>query len=296
MFANVILAGCQKSGSTSLADYLSQHPDCLLSSPKENGFFSKAANLADVSRYARHFTSAPGQTPKALVDATTAYMPDPRIPGLLHGALGPDLKFIFILRAPATRAYSGYMHLYKRGQERRDPEAVFGGLKPDTTWAESEEMRRLARAIMAGSVSPEVYRGQYDDELWPFQYIANTAYRRQIERFETVFGPNRVLVLTFEQAVAAPAELAETMGRFLEVDPTLFPNGLPHRNATKIPTKPGLRTRLARIVKGRPNAVDVKPQPTKASPEIAASLQTLFAPETDYWSERLGQDLRAVGW
>jgi hypothetical protein len=296
LFANVFLAGCQKAGSSSFAEYLSQHPDCLLSYRKENAFFCKIAKLSDLSRYSHHFSPTPGRTPSVRVDATTAYMPDPRVPGLLRGVLGPELKFIFILRAPADRAYSGYMHLYKRGQDRRDPDTVFGGLRPDLGWAEQEELGRLARAIVAREVSPHLYRSRYDNELWPYQYLANTAYRRHIERFEAVFGTDRVLVLTFEQAVAAPAELAATMGRFLDVDPACFPDGLPHRNATKIPTTPGLRTRIARIVKGRPNAVDVRPLPTKASPEIAASLKALFAPETDYWSDRLGQDLRASGW
>ncbi|NBB15643.1 sulfotransferase [Caulobacter sp. SLTY] len=296
MFANVFLAGCQKAGSTSLAEYLSRHPDCLLSHRKENAFFSKLEKLSDLSRYGRHFIPLPGQTPKVRVDATTAYMPDVRVPGLLRGALGPDLKFIFILRAPAARAYSGYMHLYKRGQDRRDPEAVFGALRPDLAWAEQEELGRLARAINAGEVSPHLYRSRYDNELWAFQYLANTAYRRHVERFEGVFGAERVLVLTFEQSLAAPAELAATLGRFLDLDPSGFPEGLPHRNPTRLPVKPTLRNRLARIVKGRPNVVDVRPQPALASPEIAASLRDLFASETDYWSDRLGQDLRAQGW
>jgi hypothetical protein len=296
LLPNVFLAGCQKSGSTSLAEYLSAHPDCLLSTPKENAFFSRATNLQDLSGYHGAFSSPGAARPKIVVDATTENMANPRAAAFIAGALGAGVKAIFMLRAPAARAYSGFLHLYKRGHERRDPGAVLLDLTDDPETAERIELERLARALVERQITPEPYRRKYDDYLWCFRYVANTYYRRQIARYEAAFGSGNVLVLAMEEAIADPERLRRTLSEFLDLDPKSFPAGLPHENVTRLPEQPSLRSRIARIVKGRPNAVDVVPVSTKADPRISEALKRLFQEETRYWSERLGADLSALGW
>ncbi|MDQ0463123.1 hypothetical protein QO010_000871 [Caulobacter ginsengisoli] len=293
---NVFLAGCQKSGSTSLAEYLSAHPDCLLSNPKENAFFSKATNLENLGGYTTSFTGGGSPHPRVILDATTENMANPRAAAFIAGALGTDVKLIFMLRAPAARVYSGYLHLYKRGHERREPGAVLADLGGDQDQAEQTELRRLARALVERRISPEPYKRRYDDYLWSFRYIANTGYRRQVARYEAQFGAANVLVLTLEDALRSPEAMRGQLSRFLDLDPSGFPTALPHENPTSLPEQPSLRSRIARIVKRRPNAVDVIPVPVKADPAIARALTELFRGETQYWSERLGADLAKMGW
>lgn len=293
---NVFLAGCQKSGSTSLAEYLSAHPDCLLSFPKENAFFSKATNLQDLGDYTTAFFRRGSLRPKVIIDATTENMANPRAAAFISGVLGTDMKAIFMLRAPAARAYSGYLHLYKRGHERREPAAVLTGLGDDPDEAERIELRRLAQALVARRITPEPYQRKYDDYLWCFRYVANTYYRRQIARYEAEFGAANVLVLTMEGALRAPEVMRNQLSNFLDLDPSGFPAVLPHENPTSLPDHPSLRSRIARVVKRRPNAVDVMPVPVKAESALAQGLTELFRGETAYWSERLGTDLSEWGW
>lgn len=296
LLPNLFLAGCQKSGSTSLAEYIAAHPACSLSTPKENAFFSRATNLQDLPRYERAFL--PGADPNAryVIDATTENMANPRAAHFIVGALGAGLKAIFMLRAPTARAYSGFLHLYKRGHERRDPEEVLLGLGEDPIRAEHLEQARLARALVEHRITPEPYQRRYDDYLWSFRYVANTYYRRQIAEYETAFGRDNVLVLIMERAIRTPDVLRKRLSDFLDIDPSGFPAGLPHENKTRIPQQPSLRSRIARIVKGRPNAVDVVPVSTRPSPRIVEALYPLFHDERTYWSEQLGVNLADFGW
>lgn len=292
---NLFIPGAQKSGSTSLASFIGAHRQCLLSEPKENGFFCRADNLADLDLYRSFFQSAEGEAPRIVADATTAYMPDPKLPRLIAAFAPTDPKFIFILRSPAARTYSAYLHLYKRGHERRRPEAVFLGLGSHWSEAVAEEQRRLAEALHAGLLAPDAYRPQYDDFLWAYRYLGNSAYREQIERYEATFGPERVLTLCFEAAIADPAALKRRLADFLDVDEAGFADALPRENTTKLP-KPTLRARVARVVKHKAKARDIEPVPLKPEPEIAEALKPLFVEETAYWSERMGMDLPALGW
>lgn len=296
LLPNVFLAGCQKSGSTSLAEYIAAHPACLLSTPKENAFFSRATNLQDLARYQRAFLPDANPQASVIVDATTENMANPRAAHFIVGALGSGLKAIFMLRAPTARVYSGFLHLYKRGHERRDPEDVLLGLGEDPIRAEHIEQARLARALVEHQITPEPYQRRYDDYLWSFRYVANTYYRRQIAEYETAFGSENVLVLIMERAISNPEVLRQRLSRFLDVDPAGFPDRLPHENKTRLPQHPTLRSRIARLVKGRPNAVDVVPVPTKPSPAIVEALRPLFGEETAYWSDRLDVNLADFGW
>lgn len=91
---NVILAGAQKSGTSSLFDCLAAHPHCLASNPKEPTFFSREANLADLSSYARCF-DAQGATgdPSVIFEGSTSYMAEVYAPKRIRRALGPNVRF-----------------------------------------------------------------------------------------------------------------------------------------------------------------------------------------------------------
>src|SRR5260221_5784055 len=84
---NTILAGAQKSGTTTLCRFIDAHPHCRVSEPKEPNFFSRAANLPRVEAYGRYFQTA---TPahRVLVDGTTTYMADPAIAPRIREVLG----------------------------------------------------------------------------------------------------------------------------------------------------------------------------------------------------------------
>jgi hypothetical protein len=97
MRVNFVVAGAQKSGTTSLYHYLSQHPDIQMSKIKETHFFddddffkSKPINY---SAYHQYFL--PAQNKKLLGEATPIYMYWTECAKRMY-EYNPDLKIILI--------------------------------------------------------------------------------------------------------------------------------------------------------------------------------------------------------
>ena len=127
----LLIPGAQKCGSTALAHYLSLHPGCSLSSPKEPTFFSRLNNLDNLESYSAHFDDAKPGT--LLFEASTGYLFESYVPGRIARSLlplKPDLKMLIILRRPADRVISAFLHLRKRMDDKRSLQEVLGQL-PD---------------------------------------------------------------------------------------------------------------------------------------------------------------------
>jgi hypothetical protein len=122
MLANLILGGSQKSGTSSLYEYLAQHPDIAVSKPKEPTFFSLEKNLDKLPEYDKVF----GYTPKPhrdytyFMEASTAYLNEEYVPERISAVLGENVKFIFIVKEPVERTISAFWHTYKRFDELRN--------------------------------------------------------------------------------------------------------------------------------------------------------------------------------
>lgn len=159
------IIGAQKAGTTSLAFLLDQHPQIALSTPKEPNFFGAKWDRS-LDWYRACF---PDATPAAVfLDATTGYAMDrlnggaakDTIPRRIH-ELRPDARFIYVLRDPVERAYSGYWHNVRLGVETRP--------------------FRDALAANPGYVSPGCYHAQLRPYL---NYFPLEAFH--LVRFETL--------------------------------------------------------------------------------------------------------------
>jgi hypothetical protein len=113
-----LILGAPKAGTTSLADWLSKHPDVFFPHIKEPGFFgyagqshnSRQRGIAPYatfwSEYLKLFNDAkPGQMAG---EATTYYFHFYQSPGLIKAML-PDAKLVVVLRNPIERIYSHYL-------------------------------------------------------------------------------------------------------------------------------------------------------------------------------------------
>lgn len=126
---NIYLIGAQKSGTTTLAYLLSQHPDLCLSNPKETHFFSHNWDKG-IAWYQEKFADDSA----VCIDASTTYamapLSEPRnsvgfkkcftsVPQRIY-SVNPNAKFIYLLRDPVERTYSGYWHYFARGVETQE--------------------------------------------------------------------------------------------------------------------------------------------------------------------------------
>jgi len=162
VLANLLIVGVQKAGTTSLHDYLSQHPEICGCMPKEPGFFAKHENredrrrllantvtLADmpyasVAEYAATF--ADGSRARWRLDSSTPYFQSDFARQQIR-RLQPAARVVICLREPTARAYSAYNWAVKEGwetaptfeaaldleDERRDQGYWFSYLYTDTS-------------------------------------------------------------------------------------------------------------------------------------------------------------------
>ncbi|MBT6133600.1 MAG: hypothetical protein HOH53_11040 [Flavobacteriales bacterium] len=119
---NLIIAGVNKAGTTSMHNYLSAHPDVCGADVKETFFWNRVEDWNNVrlDDYLKHFNH---QGEKIILESTPRYFHD--IAGnlkYLDQYLGTDLKIILLLRDPVKRLHSFYKYK-KRGLEIPDGES-----------------------------------------------------------------------------------------------------------------------------------------------------------------------------
>ena len=103
-----LIIGCQKSGTTALKYYISQHPDIWM--PKDELHFFDQRYKKGMKWYLSHFN----RPEKCVGEKTPAYIFFPTIPKHMR-QMNKDLKLIVLLREPVSRAYSEYMMQHLKG-------------------------------------------------------------------------------------------------------------------------------------------------------------------------------------
>jgi hypothetical protein len=279
---NFFIVGVGKAATTSLCDYVGQHPDVFVSPVKEPHFFSRAdprltPAVRDESEYLRLFEGARHE--RVLVDASVSYFWDPPSAELIKRAV-PDAKALVALRAPAARAYSHYWHAVRYGAE---PRSFLTALE--------DELAGRRPVHNGRRVEPYIRRGRYLEGL---------------RRFRSVFSED-LLVVLLDDIAAHPRGEIRRVFRFLELD--LEPAetidlrssnefALPrNRLAARVLNSPSLR-RLARgIVAGRFRGraeralLSSSARPAPMDAEAERLLAAAYADERDELERFLGRPL-----
>lgn len=101
----LILAGTEKSGTTSVYQYLSAHPSVAPSARKETDYF-RSPSPHSLAAYEALF---PGTAPGLLrMEASPGYLAESHLAAPAIAALIPDAKLLFILRDPIDRLLSSF--------------------------------------------------------------------------------------------------------------------------------------------------------------------------------------------
>ncbi len=116
MKVNAMIIGAGRSGTTSLYEYLRQHPAVSFSITKELHYFSIPELYA---RGAAYFHSLfPAAKDKTNITADTYLLMDLDAPQRIK-SYNPAMKFIILLREPVTRAYSNFNYSVNYGHEKK---------------------------------------------------------------------------------------------------------------------------------------------------------------------------------
>jgi hypothetical protein len=195
---NFMLVGAAKSGSSTLASGLSQHPDVYISTMKEPHFFSGIDSLVNTTEdylalYNEH------KNEKAIGEASTSYLFIPETASKIVNVLG-KIKILIILRNPVARAYSNWFHMsqHKNIENLSFEDAL-----------SFEEERNLNKEAL---------------DYWPgLMYFRTGLYFQQVKRYFDKFGRENVKVIIFERFIANPNEEWKKIYKFLGVDDTFVP-------------------------------------------------------------------------
>ena len=115
MLPSFLILGAQRAGTSSLYNYLRQHPSLRLPRKKEMHFFD-LYYMRGLKWYARQFPAFVFNRTKKTGEATPYYLFHPAVAERVANAL-PNVKLIALLRDPTVRAFSHFQMSVFKGNE-----------------------------------------------------------------------------------------------------------------------------------------------------------------------------------
>lgn len=192
---NALIIGVQKGGTSSLFNWLAQHPD-VYGPPaakdfpffSDDDFFSRGLDF-----YSSFFPNANGSNIVLAGDVHLIYYTDT---AKRLKSFNPDLKLILALRNPVDRAFSAYQFNRKRGLENQS-----------------------FRHAINIEIKPESHgRGR------EFNYIDHGFYDRQIKEYQDEFSDAHLKIVLFEDLINHKEKTIKDIYSFLDVDSGFMPD------------------------------------------------------------------------
>ncbi len=199
--------GAARSGTSWIAQCLSEHPQIFIPKVKELEFFNREINVfkknhifndakkcfskydkEGVRGYMKHFLEAGEDQIKG--EWSVKYLHEPEVAEKIKKEF-PNVKILVCLRNPIDRAYSQfYFAKYKQGFER------------------------CCQSFEEGF------------EKHPNFYYYNSLYYEQLKRYFDLFPLTNILVLIYEDIQKNPLKFIQKIYHFLGVDDTFVPPSL----------------------------------------------------------------------
>ena len=295
MLPNFLIIGAPKSGTTSLAYYLQQHPDVFMCPFKECCFFlaehsrlqfdgpgDRELNeriVTDISAYEQLFNTVSTET--AVGEATVWYMYAPQAATNIKRHI-PDVRIIAVLRNPVERALSSYSMTVREGRETCSLEDAL-----------AQEEQRIAAN-------------------WEFiwHYRAAGLYCEQLQRYFDIFDRSQLRVYLYEDFRTAPQDVMRDIFRFIEVDSRFQPdtairlnvsgrprvrflqNLLSGRSAVRSVSRRLLPKRVRSRIRASLYGANLAPPPS-LPPATATALHEAYAEDVAKLSVLIDRDLSA---
>lgn len=207
---NFIIIGSMKAGTTSLYDYLTQHPQIIPASKKEIHFFSNNFEMGKLW-YQSHFPPKSKIGGKIITgEASPYYLFNPFAPKRIHRLL-PNVKLIALFRNPVDRAISHYFHEVRAKRETMSLEEAM-----------VTEEKRIEEDFTR-MMKNEYYHGNIYQH---FSYKRRGIYVDQLRSYMNYFRRDRVLILCSEELFENPEEVIREVFTFLGVDNEFRPPDL----------------------------------------------------------------------
>ncbi len=206
---NFMVIGAVKAGTTSIYEYLNEHPQIYMSPIKETKFFQWDGetrkffgpldqkiyenSIKSFEDYQSLFQKVRGEI--AIGEASPSYLYNKFVPKRIYQRF-PNVKMIVILRQPTERAFSHYLHTKWLGYEPLS-----------FTEALAQEETRIKN-----NWGPS------------WHYKQQGFYYQQLKNYFSVFDRQQIKIYLFDDLKANSIEVIENMYSFLGVDSKFIPN------------------------------------------------------------------------
>lgn len=297
MIANTFLVGAPKCGTTSLATYLSGHPNVFVPHVKESFYWASdlkpgrhELRPGSDSAYRSLFKEADPEIHSVVIDGSTSYLRSRvAVPSIVRSNSGA--RFIAMLRNPVEVAVAFHMEQCFNGSETVQD---FG-----LAWALQEEREAASRDSS----------GLIDDQLL---YRRNARFGEQIRRFLDSVPEEQRLVILLEDLAGDPSEVYRSCLDFLGLDDDGREH-FPVVNASHVQRFPTLSrailqppagfgrpvralrremlTRDSRLARSLKSRLRVEQPRAAVDPEVRADLRQTFESEVLLLEELLERDL-----
>ncbi len=292
---NVIIAGAPKCGTTSLFDWLADHPEVGTSSVKETRYFydrgyprfNKRSNYdrQGLKGYLAYFTRCEGKNLKVILEATPHYIYQRTALEVLP-RLHPCPKIMFILRKPSDRVYSLYQFALNN----------MAVLDKPLSFADFVSMVRSGSAEL-----PE-------ERVIPRRALEHSKYVNYISQWLEKFGREKICVLLFESLREDPLAFMEQVSRCIGIDRSFWQGyAFPRRNESFRVRNQTVQRLVLRVASFVPRSIRYSPlrdlyrrlltQPLLPKSgddcEVLDALEKEFEPYNEALAELLEIDLSA---
>jgi len=198
-----LIIGVQRGGTTSLYNYLGQHPDVAPATTKEIHFFDHNFDKG-VDWYYDKFPSISKNLKKGKFpitgEATPYYIFQPLVPERVFKTI-PKVKLIVLLRNPIDRAFSHYNHAIREGHETLSFE--------DAIKDESNRLEEEKEKVIQGKNSAAYQR---------LSFLSRGIYADQLSLWWKFFPKDQFLILKSEEFFDSPSSMLNKVFDFLGLE------------------------------------------------------------------------------
>ena len=203
-----IIIGTMKGGTTSLFNYLIQHPNVHSGCNKEIHFFD--VNFEKGEKWYRAFFPLSFKRkiygknlkkPFKTGESSPYYLMHPLTPKRM-GEVIPKAKLVVLLRNPADRAYSHYYHNVRKKRETLSFDEALN--------KEKERLSGEERKVING-IDSYNYRN--------YSYIKRGLYAEQMERWYKHFPRDQIMIIESERFFKDPQRYTNEVLRFIGLSP-----------------------------------------------------------------------------
>lgn len=293
---NFIILGSPKCGTTSLYNYLAQHPEIYMSQVKEPGFFTLegreipeshwfetrgAYSFTTLTEYSKLFAEVSSEI--AIGETSSAYFASIKATQRIRHYI-PDAKLVAVLRNPADRLYSHFNFMVMLGRESQD-----------------------IHITVADQLALNLQNAESSGDHHNHYYLVHGLYYKHLRRFYKYFLKEKIKVYLFEELRYETKKLLGDLFKFLEVDENFQVDHSTHHNPSGVfrsqsfdwiirnnPFRPliekSLKLELRDTIKSKLNLMNLKPAPPMP-PDIRAILIDYYREDILKLQDMVDRDL-----